>query len=468
MDGTAKEVLKTIPRFLDDIFKSSIKSLSPGIELTYTGFRYMSPKEEFTRMLAGESNKTIYDLAVSDLYMVEYIFDYEGTPIKRQLYLPFAGDGNLIRISNTSYVVVPVLSDTVISPSYKEVFVRLLKDKLIFRGTAIVIVVNEEKIAGQVIHSNIIKTSALNNKDNIGKPLTAMTLYLLCEYGLKESVRKYLKTDKYFVTDRELTLEERDMYNVYESSKQKPRKLITTAAYSGHDVKFCIHKSVERTAFMDNFVFGFIYLLDIFPLKAEDCLGVLNGRYINDLHVPTTVYKEKLFWRMMLGRITFKGNYSIERIVMDVNEHFDTLQGYVDNLVKTKLAENDIAVDNFFDLIVVIMENFNIWLLNNKEYNSDIANRYIDILYYMLYEIIVGFNRIILNANKRATKKRLSSREINKIFSNELSPRKIFSLVKSSAMNLCISPADYTSDIKYPKNTSPLEDQLVFCNRNVA
>jgi hypothetical protein len=452
-EGSSPQILRTIPEFLDDIIKSSIRSLSPDVELEYLGYRRLTPKEEFAKMIANENNKTVYDLAVSDLYMVEYKFRYMGIEISRPLYLPFTTTGNLMHVSNTTYAVVPVLSDTVISPSHKEVFVRLLKDKLTFRSSTRNFIINNEKVPGEVIHSNIVKVNKQQLTDNIGKPMTAMSLYLLGEYGFKESMSRYVKIPNdmdtpYIVSTGDVT-SLRDTYNVYESTKVKPRSL-KEYGYIGHDLKICINKKLTVTPFLENFIFGIIYTFDILSDNASEFIK---------LYYTDNVQDEKLFWRIILGRITYTNTFSVNRIVADMDEHFYTLQGYLDNLVKTKLHENNIYVDNFFDLVAVIMDNYNIWLLNSKEYNSDISNRYIDILYYIAYDIIVGFNRVILNINKRNTRKALSLKEINKIFTNELSTRKIYSLVKSQSVNLSMIVAESTGDIMYPKITTLLEDQ---------
>lgn len=431
VDGSASDVLSQVPEFLDDIFRSSMKSLSPSVDMTYIGYRRLTPREEFTKMIANENNKTIFDLAASDLYMVEYVFEHEGVQIKRHLYLPFTGPGNLIHISNTIYSIVPVLSDTVISPSYSEVFVRLLKDKLIFSSSTRNYIVNGEKQPGQVIHTKIVKVNRTQLTDNIGKPVTAISLYILGECGLREAMAKYAGTDKFIITNDNVD-HLRDTYNVYESTKVKPRSL-KEYGYKGHDLKILIDKTVTISPFLENFIFGIIYTLDILPEQAEDCVNVFNSHNLHD---------EKMFWRIILGRVVYQNSYSIDRIVSDMEEHFDTLQGYLDNLVKAKLKENNIRVETFFDLLAVIMDNYNVWLINSKEYNSDISNRYIDILYYILYDIIVGFNRVILSINKRVTKKKITANEIQKIFLNELSTRKIYGLVKSQAMNLSLMLSD--------------------------
>ena len=73
-EGTAKELLSTIPAFLDSIIRSSIKSLSKGVPLEYIGYRKMTPKEEFELETYSSSNKATYELARSDTYNVVYEF----------------------------------------------------------------------------------------------------------------------------------------------------------------------------------------------------------------------------------------------------------------------------------------------------------------------------------------------------------------------------------------------------------
>lgn len=447
-DGTAKQILKTIPEYLDDIIKSSLRSLNPKIPLTYEGYRRMTPMEEYKFSLVSDNNKTTYDLAESNIYLTEYVFNFNGERISRPLYLPYAQDGNIIRVSNTQYHIIPVLSDTVISPSHDEVFVRLLKDKLTFRSQVRNFILNGERVPGKIVHTNIVKTNTMNIKDNIGRPLTPVSLYLLSKYGFRKCMERYSGIKDYVVTNGSVD-DLRNDYNVFESTKLKPRSLKETV-YVGHDVKICIPKKHKITHYLENFIYGMIYALDILPNDGEDFIKV---------YMSENIRQETLFWRIMLGRIVYKNTFSVDRIIEDMMDHMDNLNGYLDNLIKTKLEENGIIVNNFFDLLAVILENYNTWLIKSKEYNSDIRNRYIDILYYIMYDIIVGFNKVILALNKRVGKKAtLSQREVLKILSNELSTKKIFSICRSSAQSLALLTVDSSLDFKYPKITVILED----------
>ena len=430
VDGAAKEILKTAPQYLDEIFKSSIKSLSPTIPLTYIGYRRMMPDEEFTKIITSDSNKITYDIATSDLYVIEYIFDYNGEEIRKPIYLPYCERGNILRISNTYYNFVPILSDTVISPTHKEVFVRLLKDKLTFGRKTVNFLVNGKLYIGQIIYTSIVKTNRMSIDNNLGKVPSAVSLYLLGQYGIREVMQRYAKGVDYIITTDNVD-HLREKYNVYESIKERPNNLKTTA-YQGHDVKFLINKKTDMSQypFLENFIFGFIYTLDLFPEHSQDFI---------DTYIDKNVKDEILFWQILLGRIVYRNSFSIDRIVEDMQEHFTSLQYYLDELIAMKLSDNGIKVSNFFDLLIVILSNFNKWLLTFKEYNSNIGNRYIDILYYAMYDIIIGFNKAILNLNKRGSKKSLggilSKKEVVKILNDYLKTRAIFGLVKSSVYN---------------------------------
>lgn len=452
-DGCAKEILKTIPEYLDDIFKSSLKTLSPHINLKYEGYRIPTPEEEFNIALLSNSNKVNYDLSESYVYMVEYIFTYNGNKIVRPLYLPYCEDGNIIKVSSTKYHIVPILSSTVISPSYNKIFVRLLKDKLTFTNKVRNRLVNGNTVYGNVINCEIVKTKKMSNiKDNIGAPLTASALYLLGYRGLKGTFEYYckLKPDQYVIRYGDTSDLEAD-YNIHTSIGTKPRSL-KDKVYIKHDLAICIRKDVKPSELLNNVISGIIYTMDILPEHAKDLLYVLNKNNLQE---------EIMYWRVLLGRVVYKNSYSIDRIIEDMNDHFYNLEGYLDNLIRVKLSENKIFVNDFFDLLAVILENYTTWSINSKEYNSNIGNRYIDVLYYILYDIIIGFNKVILNLNKRCSKKgdgNLSIKEIDKLFRGELGLKKIFTIVKTSSPSLVILACDSSLDIKYPKITAILED----------
>lgn len=448
-EGSAKEILKRLPLELDSIFKDSIKSLSPQIPLRYLGFRSMSPEEEFRNIILNASDKS-YDIAISDVYPIEFVFEFNGEKLIKPLFLPYCERGNLMRVSNTYYSITPVLSDTVISPSHNAIFVRLLKDKITINAVARNFIFNGEKVAGSVIYTSIVKTKQLPKSESFGTHFTTIFLYILGKYGLRETLFRYCNVTDFIITDKDVTKLAQD-YNIWESTKIRPKNL-KDMGYIGHELKICVSKKHKVTSILENLMFGIIYTLDVLPDEAENILIGVNSSVVQD---------EINQWRIIIGRIAYKNTFSIDRIAQDMVEHFDSLEGYVDSLIQTKLRDNGIRIDDFFDLIALIGQNYNNWVLNSKEYNSDIGNRYIDIVYYVLYDIIIGFNKIILNLNKRAGKKAdgMSKKEAWKIIQNNLFFKTILKLVKTSEPNIVIQAQnDSSTDLIYPKVTALLED----------
>ena len=66
----------------------------------------------------------------------------------------------------------------------------------------------------------------------------------------------------------------------------------------------------------------------------------------------------------------------------------------------------------------------------------------------------------MLRINRRGPN--ITSKEVNKNLS-ELSPKKLFSLIKSSGQNLSLSVCDNSSDLIYVKATSIQEDYNGLC-----
>jgi len=448
INGTAKGVLAGMPEYLDEFFSSGMRALNPGIDFRYEGYRIVPPHEEYNSIIAKPTTPIKYDLSHSNVYLVEFRFSYNGVLILRPMYLPYADEGNLITVGGSKYHIMPVLSDTVMSPSESGVFMRLLKAKLNFTDKSRYFMVNGVKTVGRVIHGDILKPGKKRIEDRIGRPLTATGLYILGKYGIRETFARYGNVKDIIVT-KEDSLVCPDGYIEYGSMGVRPRGL-KMVPYIPHKVRLFVKEDGCVRSFVDVMAYSIIYTLDILPDIQDDVIEVYAG---NDLCCETS------FWRIILGKIIYKNSYSIDRIVQDLEDHYRALENYVDEMLRRKLVEAGIRVDSFFDLLGVMMTNYSNWVLESNEYNSNIENRYIDILYYLTCEIIIGFNRIILTINKRAGKTAaIGHKEVKKIVDNELTTKGVYRLTKSKEPNLAISSVDASSDIMYPKITSDLED----------
>ena len=438
VNGVATKLLPQAVEYLNGIIENGIKNLNIPLEYKW---RLMTPYEDFKANFKP-SSKAIVDVSKSTLYRVEMIFTYNGTDIRRTILLPFVEKGGILYLSDAVYSVVPVLTEYVIAPTNKEVFVRLLKDKLIFKRMERNIVINGQKRPIPVIVSNAYKfVQGTNNK-------IPMALYMFLKNGFYGAFEKYFNT-RPIITDRELAEKERKKYAVFESTGRKPRMLNDTN-YIPHNIKILVEKD-KVNPFMETVIASLIYSFDLINVYSKNLLKILAGK---------SKLSEKTFWKVLLGKIIFKNKYTIDKIMMQMDEYVNVINTYMDPIIEKKLKENNILVEDFYDLIAYIIKNYQNLVMNADVRSSSIENRYIDILYYILYDLIEGINRVFHGINIEYNKKgdKFTAKDIEKLLNKHFSTRKIFSIIKSGGVNISLMPVDYSGDNYFSKITSVLED----------
>jgi hypothetical protein len=216
--------------------------------------------------------------------------------------------------------------------------------------------------------------------------------------------------------------------------------------YRPHGIKILVPKD-KVTPTLESIVGSLIVSFDLVNLYSKDIVNVIDN--------PK---KEKIFWKAILGKVIYKNNYTLSRLLKDMDEFLDVVKGYIDEIIYEKLKENNIIVNDFYELIFHIIDKFNHYVLIGEERSASIDTRYIDINYYILFELISGINKTLYSINKEYSRKKLTTKDINKIFNNHWSSRKIFNLIKNG-VNIALNLVDYSGDNYYWKITSLLHDQ---------
>lgn len=450
VDGFSKEVMEDLPNTLNTRFKQGMGILEGSIDISYSGYRRLTPDEEY-KMSLSNTGKTVVELADSFLYMVEFIFEYKNQKIRNPMLMPYSEPGNLIKFSNTTYTVTPVLTDRVFSPSDDSVFTKLLITKFFTRSTLCNFIVNGRLKPLQVFNTEDIARVTVN-EDRIGNAVTPITLYLLAKFGLYGALNKYLgmTRNEFIVTD---SFEDYDLskYHTYESTKKKPNRH-KDRTYKGHDIKILISKEAmnnmdeSNLPLLEAIASSMLYSLDMLPDEQRDTVESCED-----------IEDSKVYWTMMLGKLLYKNSWNMTRIMADMKSHLEILDIYLDEMSRNVLKE---PLSDFFDLIAHIVKNYKKWVVSNKEFNSSLENRYVDLPYYLSYDIVYCYHKVLLGLNKRKSKmtQDMSYKEVSRLF-QELSTKKIYSLVKSKATNLTLTVGDYTGDLKCMKSTCNLEDQ---------
>ena len=124
VEGLCYHRLNNAIAYIDNFIKYSCNSKT-NTHLQYLGYRELLPKEEI-KFLFNKTSKVVYDIAENDIYLVDFMFKYgdEEQVRHHQYYIPYMNKGNIIHLSGNNFLVMPVLSDKVISIGDKIIFIN--------------------------------------------------------------------------------------------------------------------------------------------------------------------------------------------------------------------------------------------------------------------------------------------------------------------------------------------------------
>lgn len=446
MEGLATLYMKHCEEYIDRVFRSASESFPEGLK--YEGFERCTPYEEFEEITKNRNNKRMYDLAKSDIYLLKYKFNYFGESIgDRYVYLPFVNDGGILRIGGSKYHITPILSDKVISPGFDSVFVRLLRNKLTFKRCLHTVVFNGVRETTNVIWSQIHKKQKDKKKVAITtRANSCIVHYLFAKYGFTKAFEKYCgfvpTAGMAEITESAYPPEE---WIICESCQVKPKTFLGDY-YVPTELRLAIPRT-HWNAKVKSFVAGFYYVVDHFPNRFKP--DYLNSRNL---------------WMILLGHIVFSGNYGENKLYDDIDKHFNSVDDYVDNIIVEKLKEGGYNIQNFYDLLSLIIDIFNTFKMDTENSNLNVYGKSLEVLYYVLYDITERIFKVNFKLGKMASKKksmfgegqRLLIGDIQKAFSMNKLMGAIFKL---SSGKIIAESVSYSGDHKYPKITSKITEQ---------
>lgn len=443
MNGLATKHMEQVEEYNHRVNTGLNKALGEH-ELEYTGFKRCTPEEEYFEATKVRNNKRTYDLAKTDIYLIKTQYNFRGEPIPdRFVYLPFVRDAGVMYISGSMYHMSPVLSDPVISPEAHSIFVRLLSSKVKFFRVYHTMMVNGQRKTTQICWAPIYRKPQEKRKIvATTKANSTAAHYLFAKFGFEETFRRYAGHIP-VVGEGEINerTHPRDKWMVCESSATYTHLKPTTFVgeyYTPTKLQLAI--PIDKwTPEMSSLVEGFFYVVDHFPdqLKAE---------YLSHNNL----------WVILLGHILFSGNYSASKLYSSIMEHFNSLDNCVDPIIIEKLHADNYKVDNFYDLMAMIMGNWNELVTKRGRSRYSMYGKTLETLYYALYPITSSMFTTIFKLNKFAQKKRPEKKDIIELFNRNFRVRAVFDLAAGSIVTESVS---YSGDHKYFKLTSRLASQ---------
>jgi hypothetical protein len=446
VNGIATHSLPYALEYIDKIFKWAYSTMEMSCGVSYDSYELCTPKEEFEESSRPRGSRRSINVGESSIFMVKFFFSYRGEKLPpKYVYLPFVEDAGSMYLGGSRYFVFPVLSNKVISSTSGGLFVKMLKDKSNFGRIYHNVIMN-----GEIKHGGVI-TSPLYRKD-LGKsniPITTKAEatclhYILSKYGLKTMFQKFYGFCPVIGTSKTINTATHpsENFTIFESVRVKPKSSMETG-YVATDMVFAVPNNLVNHELVNTFATLF-YIIDNFPDRLN----------VDSVDRP-------LIWILTLGHINFSGVYNESDIYEKMKEHFVSLDDYMDDLLKEKLAATGYVCFDTYDLLFYIKRDFAIWHTKGDVISS-MYGKELDILEntlsYLVHRIFKSSYEIRKKIN---SKKELSKNEIIDILNIWITTGAIFKLTrtdnKSSRSN--ISTLAYSGDNKFFKITSTIIPQ---------
>lgn len=455
-EGFAVSQIPMTEKYVDMLFSSIAESFPPG--LTYEGGRRCTPREEYLEATrkrnqkpTRKNQKATFDIARSDVYMMQYHFKYNGIDLKpRYMSLPFVSDGGFITIGDSRYTISPVLADRVISVMRKTIFIRLIKTRFNVNRLMHHYVMDDEERSVHVAWSKVYQKKIIRDKSDPENVTAESTLahYLFCKMGVSETFRQFAKCTPVFGTSGDITVENypqaewhiaRTTRNAQNGAPTGRRALNYTAT----DLRVAIRKS-EMSPMAEKLLAGFFYVADYFPSNVAHLPGSINSKH------------ELTMWILVLGRINTPGPTAVGKILKEMEDHIRSLDEYIDPIVRGQLENIGFSVTNVYQLFALLIDNFNVMLLANANKLSSMYEKELNVLYFVLFDISKQIIELGFRMLKMTEKDVMTVDKINHVFGNHIRPGAIFHIYKNSG---AVSANSYPGDNKVLKITTLLVPQ---------
>lgn len=439
LEGFCYHRINKAINYIDNFIKYSCSSKT-NTHLKYLGYKEVSPKDEI-KFIFNKTSKVVHDIAENDIYLVKFMFQYgdEETIREHYFYLPYLNKGNIIHLSGNKFLVMPVLSDKVVSIGDKIIFINILTAKYSFTRSyfGVIIENNGHRVPHRVpiINTELYKNQVKKLEDTT-KANTTVMHYMLANYGYSKTMQMLLG----FVPKPVYDYTKNDKI-VFTTTGNVPQGYIRSKQlYKPTNIKFL----VDSKDYDENVLYcigNIFYILDNFPESIT----------IDELD-------NVLMWRRLLGEIIHSGNHGLAYLNEKISAHFNDLNSNFDTITVNKLKDIDIDSTNLMELLVIIFKNFNNWIMN-AETRSLYYNKTYEVESFVLSHLTSRITRIVLDINKeelRVNGEKLDSKIVDKIFKKYFVTRAIFSLKKEKQY---VTSIEYSGDHLYFKNTSMVVQQ---------
>lgn len=425
--GLAVSEIPKAPAHVDSVWRAVARGFPPEFE--YIRGERCLPQDEFDELTKKKNNKRYFDVAISDIYMMRYVFRFKGEYIYRYIKLPFVNIAGSLSVSGSRFIISPVHADTAISILPNNIFVRLIRAKVTFEREQQHFLADGVRETAHVVWSEIYNK---NKKTSEVKPVidahTTIVHYLFCKFGATETFRRFAHCNPVFGNHLTITKEthpEKD-WVICRSTQLKPTKTFKLKFYVPSTMIMAIprheYEDLKYGQLIRNMVCGFFYVVDHFTTRMQP-------EYVDRLDR----------WMVMLGHLIWGSNVVDGRLLSDVQEHISSLDEYIDEIMRLKFIEINMPIDDIYQLFGIILENFNDWVLGSADRVSSMYGKELNILYYVLGDITKQINKFYFKLKSAYNSKRdpnnsrreMTKKEIENLMNATISPGLIYAITRT-------------------------------------
>lgn len=429
--------------YIDGILSSIIVGVD---DVNYMGISELSVDDEVQSNLNPNlKTKKDYDVSITFRRKYKIHIEYKGEEIQGvYLYIPFCIEKGIIISSGARYQILPVITDSVITVNEKYIFLRPRKDKLFIHTDTHAYVKNDIIVYGNVDHSDRL----YKNKKEVGKVgnvLTPIATYIFVKYGFKSL---FNNLNLRFSTDYAEMFKLANTHDIYASTGKLPSGRISKG-YESSKLIVAVEKG-KLDQLELNMLTTLFYVTDVFPHSVDDIVEIMeNDDKIN----------EEEYWKHIISRFIFRDTVDTHVGIEAISQHIKGLEYYLDTVIIAKLKEVGYNVNDFFDLLKLISRDGVNMKLKHQKTDDNTPDRYLDILYYIMFPLIINTSKFTSQLGGLIRKKALTFETVSKAVKDTIGPRCLFNSFKTDAMSLAIMPLSSTLDWAAGDITNSLELQ---------
>jgi hypothetical protein len=385
-NGLVTSHQRGIPEYIHAAWRVVAKQFPPGLE--YRGYRIPTPREEFQRTAQrGSARPATIDVARCDLRYVIFDLAYNGEPLPpTYLQLPWFNPGGVIYLSGSRYVYSPVMSDSVISVAPTGVFAQLLQIKLVFNRENYYFTTNSHAMGCEIVP--VVWSRVWNGKVNIPAALkipgeTTIVHYILAKYGFQQAFSMFAKAAPVYGTEQTINEENypRSEWLICQSSNARTSRRKKRYQETS-ELRIAI-RHTEYSHLAKAMIAGVFYISDRFTYRSD---------YMN--------LDDTTMWQITLGLLIFGTDRNEGSLQNDIRDHISSMDQYVDDLVKRKLALHHRPVDDIYQLFVLILEKIDDWIIANDSNGNSMQGKELVTLYKLLFDITRAIVRFTFELKK--------------------------------------------------------------------